>query len=62
MRDDVEHNGGDPIVGDLTVCEFSPVKASPLFCFAVMWGRLDYGTRVSVTAGCIDRVHLAFRV
>ena len=61
-RDDGEHNGGDLVVSDLTVGEFSLVKALPLFCFAVMWGWVDYATCASVTAGCIDRVHLAFRV
>ena len=33
-----EHIGGDIFVGDLTIGEFSPVKAPPLFCFTVMWG------------------------
>jgi len=54
-----EHVGGDLIAGDLAIGEFSPIKAPPLFYFAVMWGRVYCGTRASVTAGCMDRVHLA---
>ena len=61
-RDDGEHNGGDLVVGDLVVGEFSSVKAPPLFYFTIMWGRVDCGTHASIAAGCIDRVHLAFRV
>ena len=56
-RDDGEH-----VTGDLADGEFLPVKALPLFCFTIMWGRVDYGTHTSVIAGCIDRVHLAFGV
>ena len=54
-----EHVSGDLIAGDLTVGEFSPVKAPPLFCLIVMWRQVDCGTHVSVTAGCMGRVHLA---
>ena len=61
-RDDGEHNDGDLVVGDLAVGEFSPVKAPPLFCFAIIWGWVDCGTYALVTVGCIDRVHLAVRV
>ena len=60
--DDGEHNGGDLIAGDLAVGEFSPIKAPPLFYFTVMWGWVDCGTHALVTTGCIDRVHVAFRV
>ena len=61
-RGNKEHNGGDLIAGDLAVGEFSPVKAPPYLGLTNMWGRLTFGARASVTAGCMDRVYLAFRV
>jgi len=58
-RGNGEHNGGDLIAGDLAVGEFSPVKAPPCLGLTDVWGRLTFGARTLVTAGCMDRVYLA---
>ena len=50
-----EHNAGD-----LAVDEFAIGQPRALLYVSVGWGRVDCGTRSSVTVGALDRVYTAY--
>ena len=50
-----EHNAGD-----LAIDEFIVGQPRALLCVSFGWGRVDYGTRSSVTVGALDRVYVVY--
>jgi hypothetical protein len=58
-KDGGEHAGANPIVGELTVGELSPVNGWPLFYVYDGWGHTDHGAQLSAPLATVHRVHLA---